>query len=228
MRGAQTSWRCVDGTAVGRPRWVCHPPAQLLLFSAAPRAIHSAHSPEQASDALEYFRTAIGNILEAHEPHRVGFESLDRKAFRPSGKMLKTYERPRVTVKSGARHCLRKLPFQRSRRLTWCCCCLIALAVTAYYFYLSASTGVGGESFPGILVQCVYKSYASVDSHQKSGEIYNSASDVLTKHGQRWGQSALSSDFGTDKMDRHNYTLYYDILLAPYLDKDVNLLVNAP
>ena len=115
----------------------------------------------------------------------------------------------------------------RSRiQIIWCCLCLIGLLLTAYYVYLSASTGVGGQSFAGILVQCVYKSYASVDSHQKTGERYSSVSDVLTKHGQRWGQSALSSDFGTDKMDRHNYTLYYDVLLKPYLDRSVNLLVR--
>lgn len=103
--------------------------------------------------------------------------------------------------------------------------CLALLALLAYYVYRSASTGVGGESFAGILVQCVYKSYASVDKHQKTGEVYTSATDVLTRHGQRAGQSALSVDFGTDKMDRHNYTDYYDILLAPYLKQTVNVMV---
>jgi len=100
-------------------------------------------------------------------------------------------------------------------------CCL---GLLGYYLYRAASTGVGGDSFAGILVQCVYKSYASVDRHQKTGAVFTSVTDVLTRHGQRAGQSALSADFGTDKMDRHNCTDYYDILLESYVKQTVNVM----
>ena len=78
-----------------------------------------------------------------------------------------------------------------------------------------ASTGIGGQSMPSILVQCVFKSYASVEPYSKSGETFRTMTEVLTGHGRRpRGASYLSSDFATDKMSRHNYSGYCESLSA--------------
>ena len=34
----------------------------------------------------------------------------------------------------------------------------------------------------------------------------------------------LSSDFATDKGSRHNFSLYYDVMLEPYVPRPVTLL----
>ena len=86
---------------------------------------------------------------------------------------------------------------------------LLAVALLVLWVVREASTGIGGQSMPSVLVQCVFKSYASVEGFSKSGEAFRTTTEVLTGHGRRpRGASYMSSDFATDKMSRHNYSGY--------------------
>lgn len=103
--------------------------------------------------------------------------------------------------------------------------CAVVLGVVLKHTIETAGSGVGGQGFANVLVQCVFKSYASVESYQKSGVVYRNVTDVLTNQGRNpGGVSYFSADFATDKQHRHNYTDYYDVVLAPYVGRDVNVL----
>lgn len=66
--------------------------------------------------------------------------------------------------------------------------------------------------FGYVFVQCVFKAYHPLDEYRKSGQQYESVSAILGNSTKGWG----SVEFPTDKATRHNYTLSYDVLLAPY------------
>jgi SAM-dependent methyltransferase len=103
--------------------------------------------------------------------------------------------------------------------------CGVVLLYVINHTVATAGSGVGGRGFANIAVQCIFKSYASVDAYQKSERRYANVTDVLTNGGRNPnGVSYFSSDFATDKQHRHNYTDYYDIVLAPYFARDVNIL----
>jgi hypothetical protein len=110
------------------------------------------------------------------------------------------------------------------RVLRWLVC-LSLLLIGINHIAASAGSGVGGAGFANIAVQCLFKSYASVEQYQKSDVVYDNVTDVVTSKGRNpHGVSYFSADFATDKFDRHNYTRYYDIVLAPYFKRDINLL----
>lgn len=103
--------------------------------------------------------------------------------------------------------------------------CLAVLLVTVNHVVVTAGSGVGGAGFANVAVQCLFKSYASVERYQKSDVVYDNVSDVVTNKGRNpRGVSYFSADFATDKFDRHNYTNYYDIVLAPYFKRDISFL----
>ncbi len=66
--------------------------------------------------------------------------------------------------------------------------------------------------FGYVFAQCVFKAYHPLDEYRKSGQQYDSVSAILDNSTKGWG----SVEFPTDKATRHNYTLSYDVLLAPY------------
>lgn len=114
------------------------------------------------------------------------------------------------------------------RRLVSVPCVLVLAAVVLVaalvrYLVFSAGAGIGGEGFGNILVQCVFRSYASIDHFQKSGKVWTSATSILLS-AKDASLGMLGTEFPTDKMERHNYTAYYDLLLQPYLTRDVNVL----
>lgn len=99
---------------------------------------------------------------------------------------------------------------------------LFVLNSIVNYFTRTGGSGVGGGSFGSIVVQCMFKSYAPIDGYVKSGNKFVNVSHVLSENK---GQSGfLSVDFPTDKDDRHNYTLSYDVLVQPYLSQDISIL----
>lgn len=103
--------------------------------------------------------------------------------------------------------------------------CIALFIFTVNHVVATAGSGVGGQGFANIMVQCVFKSYATVETYQKSDIVYANVTDVVTNRGLNpSGVTYFSSDFGTDKFDRHNYTLYYDTVLQPYFKRDINLL----
>lgn len=66
--------------------------------------------------------------------------------------------------------------------------------------------------FGYVFAQCMFKAYHPLDEYRKSGQQYESVSAILGNSTKGWG----SVEFPTDKATRHNYTLSYDVLLAPY------------
>jgi len=90
-----------------------------------------------------------------------------------------------------------------------------------------SSSGVGGQGFGNILVQCIFKSVYSQDLYSKSGAKFDKVTDVLYQTKQSGGEADhgyFAVDFPTDKEDLHNYTRYYNMLLQPYIALDINIL----
>eukprot|EP00943_MAST-04B_sp_MAST-4B-sp1_P008217 g8217.t1 len=61
-----------------------------------------------------------------------------------------------------------------------------------------------------------------LDNYQKSGQSFSSPTEVLNSaaHGTFVG----AEGYNTDKITRHNYSAYYDIVLKPYIKQQVNVM----
>jgi len=91
------------------------------------------------------------------------------------------------------------------------------------YINKSVRIGIGGDGFVNIFAQCMFKSYASVDDYHKTGKMWTNPTSILKSDPESWS-GYFSSHFPTDKQDRHNYTLYYDMLFEPFVNKEISIL----
>jgi len=92
-----------------------------------------------------------------------------------------------------------------------------------YYVILSSSTGIGGQNFQSVMVQCVFKSFGHLEAYQKSSRVWQNVTEILRSQSDH-ERGYFAFEFPTDKDDRHNYTAYYDLLFPLYLSESVNIL----
>eukprot|EP01116_Phalansterium_solitarium_P001574 TRINITY_DN11386_c0_g1_i2.p1 TRINITY_DN11386_c0_g1~~TRINITY_DN11386_c0_g1_i2.p1 ORF type:complete len:269 (+),score=50.70 TRINITY_DN11386_c0_g1_i2:119-925(+) len=111
---------------------------------------------------------------------------------------------------------------EKALKKRWLKICIAILLVfaTLWYIVTASGTGIGGQSFTSIGIQCLFKSVYSQDFFLKPAEKFKTIRDIFANAGSGY----YSRVFPTDKNDLHNYTDYYDIVLQPYLDKDIKLL----
>lgn len=83
------------------------------------------------------------------------------------------------------------------------------------------------------MIQCVFKSFWHQENYQKTGKHYNTITEIIESAKGLFflyrpyppdGASYFSANLPTDKADIHNYTKYYDIVLQPYQQQDINIL----
>lgn len=96
--------------------------------------------------------------------------------------------------------------------LTMLCILFIRLFVKELY------KGTDGNP----LIVWAYQQMGRLDDYQKSGKIFASPTSVLKSaaHGTFVG----AQGYNTDKITRHNYSAYYDIVMKPYLEQTVNVM----
>eukprot|EP00727_Mastigamoeba_balamuthi_P000052 m51a1_g10043 hypothetical protein (290) ;mRNA; f:26731-27706 len=116
-----------------------------------------------------------------------------------------------------------RVPFHRRHRVALACAAVAATAL----LLLVRSAGREG-TFSYTMVQCAWKSWASLDStYRKSGRVWNSLDDIgegLVTMAVGDVGGFLNERMPTDKAGRHNYTTLYDSLLAVYRAGDITLL----
>jgi hypothetical protein len=95
---------------------------------------------------------------------------------------------------------------------------VVAAMLAAVYLYIEIKKGTNGTGF----VAWIYFNYGRLDGYQKSGATFNSATEVLKSAAS--GTFIGSEGYNTDKMTRHNYSAYYDIVLQPYFNNQVSVM----
>jgi hypothetical protein len=103
------------------------------------------------------------------------------------------------------------------------------IAVACVFIYASLRQAFKTDNYDkgGIISWFYMRGFGVLDDYYKTNKVYLSATDVLRSGGQgNAGFFASADGFNTDKMTRHNYSAYYDIVLKPYIgsEKTVNVL----
>lgn len=122
----------------------------------------------------------------------------------------------------GRSQSLVSLLFQRIK-LRWL---VYGLAVVLLYFFVSylvtsGNKGVDGYNFGNVLVQCFYRSYATLETYQREpgARVIQSLSVACNSK-----KGFLDEKYPTDKCSDHSYTTIYDQLFANRRDAPVRLL----